>query len=124
MKKQDRSLDLFDLKYHLYSEHRVLSEEGMLELYGKLRDIRETTKDQLFLATYVFPPYTVSFDLSRQMFWLLDTHKVSSRSDDVGEGLVIATKETSNQSIEEMCAWLWKRLHHVKSEQTLTELIS
>ena len=51
MKKQDLSLDLFDLKYQLYSEHPVLSEEVMLELYGKLSDIRETTKDQLFLAT-------------------------------------------------------------------------
>ena len=45
MKKQDPSLNLFDLKYHLHSSYLVLREEGMLELYGKLSDIRETTKD-------------------------------------------------------------------------------
>ena len=120
MKKQDPSLDLFDLKSHLHSGYLALSEEGMLELYGKLSDIRETTKDQLFLATYVCPPYTVSLGIFRQKFFLLDTHKLSSRSGGVGEGVVITTKDTSNQSIEEMCAWLWKRLDNVKSEQRLT----
>ena len=89
-----------------------------MELYGKLSDIRETTKDKLFLATYVCPPYTVSLGIFRKKVFLLDTHKVSSRSGGVGEGVVITTKDTSNQSIEEMCAWLWKRLDNVKSEQT------
>ena len=56
MKKQDSSLDLFDLKSHLHSGYLALSEEGMLELFGKSSDIREMTKDQLFLATYVCPP--------------------------------------------------------------------
>ena len=106
MKKQDPSLDLFDLKSHLHSGYLALSEEGMLELYGKLSDIRETTKDQLFLATYVCPPYTVSLDIFRQKFFLLDTQKVFSRNGGVGVGVVITTKDKSNQSIEEMCAWL------------------
>ena len=82
----------------------------MLELYGKLSDIRDTTKDQLFLAIYVCSPYTVSLGIFRQKFFLLDAHKVSSRSGGVGEGVVITTKHTSNQLIEEICAWLWKRL--------------
>ena len=123
MKKQDPSLDLFDLKYHLHLGYLALLEEGMLELHGKLSDIRQTTKDQLFFATYFCPPYTVSLGIFRQKVFLLDTHKVSSRSGDVGEGVLIVTKDTSNQSIEEMCSWLWKRLDNVKSEQTLTELI-
>ena len=118
MKKQDPSVDLFDLKYHLHSGYLALSEEGMLEGYGKLGDIRETTKDQLFLATYVFPPYTVSLGIFRQKVFLLDTHKISSRSGGVGEGVVITTKDISNQAVEEMCAWFWKRLDNVKSEQT------
>ena len=80
-------------------------------------------KDQLFLATYVCPRYTVSLGIFTQNYFLLNTHKVSSRSGGVGEGVVITTKDTSNQSIEEMCSWLWKRLDNVKSEQTLTELI-
>ena len=101
MKKQNPSLDLFDLKYHLHPGSLVLSEEGMLELYGKLSDIRETIKDQLFLATYVCPPYTVSLGIFRQKFFLLDTHKVSSRSDGADEGAVITTKDTSNQSINQ-----------------------
>ena len=73
MKKQDPSVDLFDLKYHLHSGYLPLSEEGMLELYGKLSDIRQTTKDKLFLATYVCPPYTVSLGIFRQnfSFWTL-----------------------------------------------------
>ena len=96
MKKQDPSLDLFDLKYHLHSGYLALSEECMSELYGKLSEIRETTKDQLFLATYVCPPYTVSLCIFRQKVFLLDTHKVSSRSGDVGEGVVITTKDTRN----------------------------
>ena len=93
MKKQDPSLDLFDLKYHLHSGYLALSEEDMLELYGKLNDTRETTKDQLFLATYVFPPYTISLDIFRQKFFLLDTYKISSRSGGVGQGVVITTKD-------------------------------
>ena len=123
MKKQDPSLDLFDLKYHLHSGYLALPEEDMLELYGKLSDIKETTKDQLFLATYVCLLYTVSLGIFRQKLFLLHTHKVSSRSGGVGEGVVITTKDTSNQSIKEKCAWLWKGLDNVKSEQTLTELI-
>ena len=88
-------LNLFDLN----SGYLALSEEDVLELYGKLSDIRETTKDQLFLATYVCPPYTVSLGVFRQKFFLLDTHKDSSRSGGVGEGVVITTKDTSNQAI-------------------------
>ena len=101
MKKQNPSIDLFDLKYHLHRGYLALSEEGMLELYGKLSDIRETIKDQLFLATYVCPPYTVSLNIFRQMVFLLDTHKVSSRSVGAGEGAVTTTKDASNQSINQ-----------------------
>ena len=135
MKKQDPSLDLFGLKYHLHSRYLVLqsrylalqsrylalSEEVMLELYGKLSDIRETTKDQLFLATYVCPPYTVSLGIFRQKFFLLDTQKVSSRSGGVFEGVVITNKDRSNQSVEEMCAWLWKRLDNVNVRAQIKE---
>ena len=64
MKKQDDSLDLFDLKY-LHSGYLALSEQGMLELYGKLSDRRETTKDHLFLVTYVCQPYTASLGIFR-----------------------------------------------------------
>ena len=99
MKKQDSSLDLFDSKYHLHSGYLALSEEGMLELSGKLSDIREMTKDQLLPATYVCPPYTVSLGIFRQKFFLLDPHKVSSRNGGVGEGVVITTKQSINQSI-------------------------
>ena len=122
MKKLDPSIDLFNLKYHLHLGYLTLSEEGMLKLYGKLGDIRETTKDQLFLATYVCTPYTVSLGIFRQRFFLVDTHKVSLRSGGVGEGVVITTRDTSNQLIEEMCAWLWKRLDKCII-RTNTELI-
>ena len=50
IKKQDPSLDLFDLKYHLHSGYFALSEEGMLEPYGKLSYIRKTTKYQVPLG--------------------------------------------------------------------------
>ena len=102
IKKQDPSLDLFDLKYHLHSGYFALSEEGMLELYGKLSDIRKTTKYQVPLGYCIWPPYTVSLGIFRQTFFLLDTHKVSSGSGGVGERVVKTTKDTSNQSIEEM----------------------
>ena len=101
---------MFDLKYHLHSGYLALSEKGMLELYGKLSDIREATKDQLFLATYACPPHTVSLAIFRQKFFLLDAHKVSSRSGGVGEGVVIATKDTRNQSIEEIVPGFGKDL--------------
>ena len=99
MKKQDYSLDLLGLKPHLHSRYLALSEEGMLKLYGKLSDIRETTKDQLFLATYVFPPYTVSLGRFSQKCFLLDTHKASSRSGGVAEGVVITTKSINRRNV-------------------------
>ena len=73
MKKQDHSLDLFDLKYHLHPGYLALSEEDILELYEKLSNIRETTKDQPFFATYVCSPCTFPLGIFRQRFsfWTL-----------------------------------------------------
>ena len=93
---------------------------------GTLRKIKRYKRDDKRTAvpcTYVCPPYAVSLGILRQKFYLPDSHKVSSRKGGVGEGVVTTTKDTSNQAIEERCAWLWKRLDNVKSEQTLTELI-
>ena len=66
------------------------------------------TKDRLFLATYVCSLYTFSLVMFRQKFFLLDSHDVSLISGGIGEVVVIITKDTSNQSIKEMCTWLWK----------------
>ena len=84
----------------------MIFQENFFSCYILLTDQISLTGCLYFLRFWAIYPLQLFIQVKT---FFLDTHKVSLRSDGVCERVVIAIKDTSNQSIKGMCAWFLEK---------------
>lgn len=100
----------FEFREELVSPRHVFSKKGQDALLRALSRLCAASKPNN-VAIYSCGGYILVVSYKSDQLFLVDTHPISAQLGDMGNGLIKVYPAQDSESSNQLCAWMWKRLH-------------
>ena len=108
LKQAKCEIDNYEFSEEFVDPHYVFSQKGMSALKSAVLSM---TRKKLAVAIYTCEPIIFLIGFTGGHIFLLDTHPVSESVGGRRKGMLKLFPATNEASVEEVCLWLWRRLH-------------
>ncbi len=99
----------YELSEECISSNGVFTELGRRELYDALNK-QDSAEQVNQVGLYICSPYTFLVGTNSGSFFLIDTHPIREDLGGNGNGILVATSDTSEMSCKLLIQWILKRL--------------
>ncbi|KAK3701238.1 hypothetical protein QZH41_003200 [Actinostola sp. cb2023] len=108
LKQAKCEIDNYAFSEEFVDPHYVFSQKGMSALKSAIISM---TTEKLTVAIYTCEPIIFLIGFTGGHVFLLDTRPVSESVGGRRKGMLKLFPATNEASVEEVCLWLWRRLH-------------
>ena len=100
----------YELSEECISGDGVFTELGRKELFNALLSKKNSAEQANRVGLYTCSPYTFLVGTNSSSYFLIDTHPISEDLGGNGNGILVATSDTSERSCKLFIQWILKRL--------------